>query len=169
MSISSLGRLAKRCPVGALGNPAAGLAATLVVVATLRLASRSAQTLARPGTASHAVADAQGGLVIWFDTGGRGEAGRRGFNLEFTNLGGHACKVAGFPEFRPSASRGSTSRARGSADHSRHNPGGATCTGGDGDFGRVQLTDTGNFPSANCHQVLAAASRLCAGIDRVDG
>src|SRR5215469_13941035 len=37
------------------------------------------------------------GLVIWMNTDGDAAAGSVFYNLEFTNLSGHACTLNGFP------------------------------------------------------------------------
>src|SRR5919108_4144285 len=57
---------------------------------------------APPAAAVPAVAPAcqTPGLVAWLDTNGNGTAGSVVYNLEFTNLSGHACTVNGFPFIR---------------------------------------------------------------------
>ena len=163
MSVSVLRWLTQRRRARALGNSVIGLAATLVVVATLGLTAAASATSARLGAAAfHAVSPCSSAqLVIWFDTTGNGTAGSTYYSLEFTNLGGRACSLAGFPGV---SAIGLTGAQVGLAA-ARTNLGttpvvqvapGATATA------VVQLTDAGNFPSANCHQVLAAGLRVYA-------
>jgi hypothetical protein len=163
MSRSILRRLVQRCRASARWYSAAGLAVTFVVVATLSLSASAGASPARAGAAaSHALSPCSSAqLVIWLDTAGDGTAGSTYYNLEFTNLGSRTCTIAAFPGV---SAIGLTGAQVGLAA-ARTNLGttpvvqlapGATATS------VVQLTDTGNLPSANCHQVLAAGLRVYA-------
>jgi Domain of unknown function (DUF4232) len=99
------------------------------------------------------------GLVVWLDTNGNGAAGSTYYDLQFTNLSGTSCQLTGFPGVSAVGLTGSQVglAARrslpGEAVAVRLAPG-ATSTA------IIQLTDAGNFPSSDCHEVRAAGLRV---------
>jgi hypothetical protein len=58
-------------------------------------ASPGARTVSGPGAATPKCATS--GLVVWLDTEGNGAAGSTFYNLNLTNLSGHACTLRGYP------------------------------------------------------------------------
>ena len=72
---------------GRLSAAIAGAAALAALAAT---SSPAATTAATPRCASS-------GLVIWLETQGNGALGSIYYNLDFTNLSGHACTLVGYP------------------------------------------------------------------------
>lgn len=109
---------------------------------------------------------ATSGLVVWLDTMGNGAAGTTYYNLEFTNLSGHACKLVGYPGV---SGIGLSGRQLGSAASrdGAHAPATVTLASGTtvnmvGTTATVILaiTDVANFPAASCHPVTAAGLRV---------
>ena len=139
-----------------------GVVAASVGGATLAIAAVGA-TSARPAAdVGHAVARCSAAkLVIWLDTAGSGAAGSTYYNIEFTNLGGSSCTLAGFPGVSAIGLNGAQiGLAAGRTDlvtaPAIDLAPGATSTA------VLQLTDTGNFPTADCRQVTAAGLRVYA-------
>jgi hypothetical protein len=74
---------------------AAAIVAALVIAPAIALASTGSG--ARPEVSASTPLCETPGLVIWLDTTGNGTAGTIFYNLNFTNLSGHACTLNGFP------------------------------------------------------------------------
>jgi hypothetical protein len=99
------------------------------------------------------------GLVVWLDTNGNGAAGSSYYNLQFTNLSGSACSLAGYP----GVSAVSLLGAQVGLAAGRSLPGAGTAVRlapGATSTSILQLTDAGHFPTSACHQVLAAGIRV---------
>lgn len=98
-------------------------------------------------------------LVIWLDTQGGGAAGSVYYDLEFTNLSSVACTLEGYPgvsavnlvghQLGNAALRNTTAT-----------PSTITLSPGATSMAILQLTDTGNYPSASCHSGTAAGLRV---------
>jgi len=81
-------------PVRLAGAAAIACAAALAPVATLAAASSAAA----PVPAASTPRCATSALVVWLDVPpGHDFAGGAGYDLEFTNLSGHACTLRGYP------------------------------------------------------------------------
>jgi len=99
------------------------------------------------------------GLVIWLDTNGNGAAGSVFYNLEFTNLSGHACTLNGFPFINAVSLTGSLLGRRAAFNHTT-TPHMVTVHQGQTVTAVLQLTDVGVFPASKCKPVTAAGLRV---------
>jgi Domain of unknown function (DUF4232) len=112
----------------------------------------------RPG--AHAVVPAceTPGLVIWLNTNGDAAAGSVFYNLEFTNLSGHACTLNGFPFINAVSLTGSLLGHRaGFTGGPAHQ---VTLANGQTVKARLQIVNVLNFPPPKCKQVTAAGFRV---------
>lgn len=111
------------------------------------------------------------GLAIWLDTEGNGSAGGSYYNLEFTNLSGHACTMSGYPgvsavnldghQLGSAASRNSTHAAK------VVTLSGVTTKAGFPSLGTnvtatvvLKITDVGVYSPSTCRYVTAAGLRV---------
>ena len=139
-----------------LGASAVGAAA---------LASAFALTVASPAAASrHAVAASapscsSSTLVVWLNTQGNGAAGSSYFNLEFTNLGAHACTLLGYPGVSGVDLGGRRLGSAASRD-AVHRPVTVTVRSGATVHAILRIVDAGNYPSSTCAQTTAAGLRV---------
>ncbi|MGC9974768.1 MAG: DUF4232 domain-containing protein [Gaiellaceae bacterium] len=139
-------------------------AAAIACVAALAMVAVSAATASparHTGAAASAGAPscATSGLVVWLDTYGNGTAGSIYYNLEFTNLSGHACTLFGYPGVSAVNLAG---KQLGSAAI-RNNvgpPGTVKLASGSSAIVVLRITDVDNFPSSVCHRVTAAGLRV---------
>ena len=138
-------------------------AALTLGAAALTLAGAAA---APAGAATPACTGA--GLVIWLDTTGNGAAGSFYYDLEFTNLSGHACTLTGYPGVSGLDLAG---HQLGSAAirNPQHNPSvitlaSATAPNTAAAMATVvlRITDVLNYPSSTCKRVTAAGLRVYA-------
>jgi hypothetical protein len=123
------------------------------------LAAPSAPT-APARTAAHAIVPAceTPGLVIWLDTNGNAGAGSVFYNLEFTNLSGHACSLNGFPFVNAVSLTGSLLGQRaGFSGEPAHQ---VTLDNGQTVKAAFQIVNVLNFPPSQCKQVTAAGLRV---------
>ena len=101
-------------------------------------------------------------LVVWLDTNGNGAAGSVFYTLEFTNLSGHPCTLAGYPGVSAVDLSGhqigaAARRDSGTTPH--------TVTLGTGPNGRaalatLRIVQSLNFPRSSCGPVTAAGLRV---------
>lgn len=112
----------------------------------------------QPSAAAGAPRCAASGLVVWLDTRGSAAAGSSYYTLEFTNLSGHACTLAGYPGVS-------------AIDRAGHQVGSAAgrnpspvrlvrLARGDTATAVLQIVQAANFPPAACHRVTAAGLRV---------
>jgi hypothetical protein len=94
------------------------------------------------------------GLVIWLNTNGNGTAGSVFYNLQFTNLSGHACTLNGFPFIHAIGLSGQATGRR--AGFSSATPRVVTLNEGATAKAVLQLVDVGNFPPSQCKPTTAA-------------
>jgi len=99
-------------------------------------------------------------LVVWLDTnGGGGAAGSVFYRLNFTNLSGRTCTLAGYPGVSAVDLGG---RRLGSA--AGRNPQEpfrvVTMRAGDMASAVLQISQAANFPPGACHRVTAAGLRV---------
>ena len=136
---------------------AAVLACAAVLIPVAALAATAAP--ATPAAAS-APPCPTAGLVIWL-TNGSAAAGTFYYDLNFTNLSGHACTLRG----HPGVSAANLGGARVGTPAGWGNPGnaklrtirlasGATATA------VLAVTDVYNYPAGVCHRVTAAGLRV---------
>ena len=98
------------------------------------------------------------GLVIWLNTNGDAAAGSVIYNLEFTNLSGHACTLNGFPFINAVSLTGSLLGHRaGFTGGPAHQ---VTLADGQTVKARLQIVNVLNFPASQCKQVTAAGLRV---------
>jgi hypothetical protein len=99
------------------------------------------------------------GLVVWLNTEGDGAAGSTYFKLQFTNLSGARCTLAGYPGVSGVDLRG---RQLGSA--ALRDPvtpvRTVTLAGGATKTATLRIVEAGNFPSSRCHMTTAAGLRV---------
>jgi hypothetical protein len=114
-------------------------------------------TTAPGGTAVSAPMCTTAGLDVWLNTAGEGTAQGTIHDLNFTNLSGHACRIAGFPGVSAVdlAGHGIGRPARRDASH----PGlvlanGATATAA------LLIVNVSKFQASACGPVLAAGLRV---------
>jgi hypothetical protein len=138
---------------------AAAVVCVAVVTTAATLAGASSSAAATPACATPE-------LVVWLDTMGSGAAGSSYYKLEFTNLSGHACTMAGYPGVSAIdlGARQLGSAASRNGEHSE-----ATITLASATTANMaavtatvvlRITDVGNFPPSNCKPVTAAGLRV---------
>jgi hypothetical protein len=99
------------------------------------------------------------GLVIWLDTNGNGAAGSVFYNLEFTNLSGHACTLNGFPFVNAVSLTGSLLGLRARFDRTI-TPHSVTLGRGATAKAVLQIVDVSILPKSKCNPVTAAGLRI---------
>src|SRR5215469_1008433 len=115
---------------------------------------------ARAGSAAHAITPAceTPGLVVWLNTNGNAAAGSVFYDLEFTNLSGHACTLNGFPFINAVSLAGSLLGHR--AGFSGGPPHQVTLNQGQTGQAELQIVQVLNFPASKCKPVTAAGLRV---------
>jgi hypothetical protein len=103
---------------------------------------------------------ATSGLVIWLSVpSGGGAAGSFYYELQFTNLSGHTCTLAGYPGVSAVDLEGhQLGLAAGRNTAAKATP--VTVANGTTATAVLQVTDTGNFPTGACRQTTAAGLRV---------
>lgn len=124
-----------------------GVLTALVAPASARVAKVSTAACAASGT------------VVWLDTQGNGTAGSIYYTLEFTNLSGHKCTLAGYPGVSAVNLSGRQLGSAASRDTS-HTPHAVTLANGATATAVLRIVDTGVFSASSCHQVTAAGLRV---------
>ena len=127
----------------------AGAAALAAIAAT---ASPAATTAASPRCATS-------GLVVWLETQGNGALGSIYYNLDFTNLSGHACTLVGYPGVSAVNLGGHTLGSAASRD-TFHAPVVVTLAAGATARAVLRIVEAGNYPASTCRQVAAAGLRV---------
>ncbi len=99
-------------------------------------------------------------LVVWLATNdGGAAAGSVFYTLNFTNLSGHACTLAGYPGV--SAVDLGRRQLGSAAGRNPHQPSRVvTLRPGDPASAVLQISQAANFPSGACHRVTAAGLRV---------
>lgn len=138
------------------GTAAASIAAAAIVVPAIALASSGSPTSA---TGAAAPQCATSGLVVWLNTTGNGAAGNIAYQLEFTNLSGHACTLFGYSGVSGVNLHGkqlgkAAHRSPGVAKHQVRLANGATAKE------TILIAEVGNIPRSDCRQVTAAGLRI---------
>jgi hypothetical protein len=137
------------------------LAAAAACCAILVPASAlAAHAHARAQRAAHATALTceTPGLVIWIDTNGNGAAGSVFYNLQFTNLSGHACTLNGFPFIHALNLSGHIDGRR--AAFTSSTPHAVTLNQGQTAKAVLQIVDVANFPASRCTPTTAAGLQV---------
>ena len=98
-------------------------------------------------------------LVVWLDTKGSGTAGSIYYNLELTNLSGHACTLLGYPGVSAVNLRGQQ-LGSGASREAFQKPRVVTLASGASATVVLRIVDADNFPSSVCRQVTAAGLRI---------
>ena len=114
------------------------------------LAVAAAATIATSAQAS-AGACATSGLVVWLNTSGNGAAGSIYYNLEFTNLGGRACTLYGYPGASAVDLAGSQLGRAASRD-AVHPAKTVTLADGATAHAVLRIVEAGNYPRSACAQ-----------------
>ena len=138
----------------------AGVAAMACAVALIPVAALAATAAPAAPAAASPPACRTAGLVVWLASGSAA-AGTFYYDLNFTNLSGHACTLRG----HPGVSAVNLSGGRVGQPAGWGNPGnaplrtirlanGATATA------VLAITDVYNYPASVCHRVTAAGLRV---------
>lgn len=137
---------------------AAICAAILVPTVALAAPGHSAAAARAPGCS---VAD----LTAWVGIPADGSAGTFTYQLELSNVSGHACTLRGFPGVSATGAHGSQ---LGSAAVRNHAHPARLVTLGRGATAHVELgiADVSNFPKSVCHPVTASGLRVFPPNDR---
>jgi hypothetical protein len=136
-----------------VGAVALCLAATAFAAVTAT-ASSAAPTPRVPGCTT-------GGLVEWIDTQSNGAAGTIYYDLEFTNLSGHACTLEGYPGVSGITLSGS--QIGSAADRDSTVPVHLVTIGAfKTAIAVLGITDVGVYSKSACHPTTAAGLRVYA-------
>jgi len=130
----------------------AAIACGAALTAIAATASGAATTAGTPRCATS-------GLVIWLETQGNGAAGSIFYNLDFTNLSGHACTLIGYPGVSAVNLAGHTLGSAASRDNF-HAPAVVRLASGATARAVLRIVEAGNFPASICHEVSAAGVRV---------
>jgi hypothetical protein len=134
--------------------------ATAAALAVLVLACAASLFAVAPWAgAAGAPACATSGLVVWLDTTGNGTAGSVYYALEFTNLSGHSCTLAGYPGVSPVDLGGRQIGAAASRTPSQARRA-VTLRAGAHAEAALQIVDAGNYPRSACGPLTAAGLRV---------
>jgi uncharacterized protein DUF4232 len=99
------------------------------------------------------------GLVVWLNTQSNHAAGSAYYELEFTNLSGHACALRGYPGVSAVNLAGHQLGSAAGRDHAH--PARLIRLGRGGSAAAlIQVLDALNFPHSTCHQKRAAGLRV---------
>jgi Protein of unknown function (DUF4232) len=133
-------------------------AAILIPAVALAAPGHSASAARAPGCST---AD----LTTWVGIPADGSAGTFTFQLELSNVSGHACTLFGFPGV---SATGALGRQLGSAARRNHSHPARLVTLGRGATAHVELgvADVSNFPKSVCHPVTASGLRVFPPNDR---
>jgi hypothetical protein len=127
-------------------------ACAAAVAAIAATASPAATTATTPRCATS-------GLVIWLETQGNGALGSIYYNLDFTNLSGHACTLVGYPGVSAVNLGGHTLGSAASRDNF-HAPVVVTLAAGATARAVLRIVEAGNFPPSTCRPLTAAGLRV---------
>lgn len=134
-----------------------GLLAGAATCALLLLGGAAASAHPQARSASTPVC-AMSSLVAWIDTEGNGAAGSVSYNLELTNLSGHACTLTGYPRVAGVDLEG---RQLGNASgRSQSRTPRVTLKNLATAEVLLEIVDVSNFPSSACRPVTAAGLRF---------
>jgi hypothetical protein len=141
--------------------PSARLAGAAAVACVSALVSAAALAhAASPGPVAASTSKcATSGLVVWLDTQGNGSAGSVAYMLEFTNLSGHTCTLAGYPGVSAVNLAGHQLGRAASRDHAT-SPNTVTLARGATAKAFLRVVDVFNYPNSACHRVTAAGLRV---------
>jgi hypothetical protein len=135
---------ARRVSVGAL------VVAVAAIVAVVSAPNTAIATTPACATSS---------LVVWLDTQGNGAAGSSFYNLQFTNLSEHACRLFGYPGVSAVDLSGRQVGHVGGRD-AVHPAATVTLPAGGSAHTILRIVEAGNFPKARCGPVTAAGLRV---------
>lgn len=100
-------------------------------------------------------------LVIWLSSTGAA-AGTFYYNLEFTNLAGHACSIDGTPKVSAVDLSGKTVGLAGTPSLNEHSPKpvDVVVANDASGYSLLSVADARNYPNSLCHLVIAAGLRV---------
>ena len=138
----------------------AGVAAIACAAALIPVAALAATAAPAAPTAASAPPCQTAGLVIWL-ANGNAAAGTFYYDLNFTNLSGHACTLRG----HPGVSAVNLAGGRVGTPAGWHSPAYATLrtirlANGATATAVLAVTDVYNYPAGVCHQVATAGLRV---------
>lgn len=137
----------------------AGTAVTGALMLAPAIAMASDARAARPAAAAAPTPACETpGLVIWLDTNGNVTAGTVFYNLNFTNLSGHACTLNGYPFLFAVNLAGKQVGRR--AAFRKPGPHSVTLRAGKTATAVLGVVDTGNFTKSACRPVTAAGMKV---------
>jgi hypothetical protein len=135
------------------------VAAAAAVAVLLPASAAGLFALAPWAGAAGAPACTTSGLVVWLNTMGNGAAGSIYYALEFTNLSGHRCTLAGYPGVSAVDLGGRRIGAAAARDPALA-PRTVTLGAGANVGATLQIVDAGNFSRSACRPVTAAGLRV---------
>lgn len=142
------------------------IAVAVAAIAGLAVAGPALAQQSHPASAASpkaAPSCQSSGIDDWLDTNGDGAAGTVFYHLEFTNLSGHACTLAGFPfVFAVNLSGHQIGNRAVFNDAFPANP--VTVGSGKTIHAVLGITHAGNFPAPACKPVTAAGLKVFAPI-----
>jgi hypothetical protein len=142
-----------------IGATAAAICAAILVPAVALAAPGHPAAAARaPGCS---VAD----LRAWVGIPADGSAGSFTYQLELSNVSGHACTLLGFPGVSATGAHGGQVGSAAVRNHS-HPARLVTLNRGATAHVELQITDVSNFPQSACHPVTASGLRVFPPNDR---
>lgn len=139
-------------------------AGTLLALASLAGAGAGGVVPAQAATVHAAPAArpscATSGLVLWLsEPAGGGAAGSYYYDLDFTNLSGHTCVLAGYPGVSAVDLAGHQ-LGKAASRNPANKPVRVTLPSGATAVAILQLTDVGVFPRTSCRPTTAAGLRV---------
>ena len=104
-------------------------------------------------------------LVAWVGVPGNGSAGSVTYQLELSNVSGHACSLLGFPGVS-ALSSGDRQLGSAAVRNDAHPPQVVTIGRRGTAHVELRITDVGNYPASACHPVTAHGLRIYPPDDR---
>jgi hypothetical protein len=136
-----------------------GAAAMVAVASAVALASASPASASRHAVAASTPACASASLVVWLNTQGSGAAGSSFYSLEFTNLSGSSCTLAGYPGVSGVDLNGHQLGSAASRNP-QHKAVTVTISPRGSAHIVLRIVDASNYPKSTCAQVMAAGLRV---------
>jgi hypothetical protein len=136
---------------GSAGRAAGAIAVAAAVIAAVVFAPASASA----GTPACSTST----LVVWLDTQGNGAAGSSFYNLQFTNLSKHACRLFGYPGVA-AVDLGGSQIGRAASRDSVHPASSVTLPAGGSAHTILRIVDAQNYPGSLCGPATAAGLRV---------
>lgn len=149
----------RRATVAAL---AGGLVASgvLTALATTAVSTATAAPSARTTHAARSLPTCpSSSIVAWLNTAGQGTAGAVVYELQFTNISGHACSLSGPPKV-VAVDHAGNQLGKAASRSGAHLPITVPKDGQQSVQAMLQIEEAGNFPASSCHPTWAAGLKV---------